>query len=495
MFASAAATLDTTTLIAFGLPLVVYLFTLAPTIYNLDSAELTTAAATGGIVRATGYPLYLLLGRFWALLPIGDVGFRMNLLSAVCGALTIALAERILRRLGAGRWARLAALGLLATAPYFWALALIAEVYTLHTALVAAVILSLMRWRERPTLWRLAIPAFLAALSMGNHAATILLAPACVWFVAVGNPKQALRPLTWLVVGAAVLAGLSIYLTLPLRYGAAPAFNYAGWYDAGGRFLPVDLRTPTGLWWLISGRSFSGQMFGYRGAELPGQAAAYFRQLWTAFLAIGIGPGIWGFFLTWRRDWRLGGFLTLIFLANAAFFISYRVVDKDTMYLPTYLIWTLWLGVGYQALLTALGDRGGFRPAPRQAWLARAVMIGVFLAALAWNWHLVDRSDDRSARARGEAILSRVGENALVLGWWDTVPVVEYLQLVEGWRPDVQAVNRFLISGPDMEKLIQTEIGHRPVYINSPPSSLLESYGAVRSGPIYQLVLRDATRR
>ena len=28
-------------------------------------------------------------------------------------------------------------------------------------------------------------------------------------------------------------------------------------------------------------------------------------------------------------------------------------------------------------------------------------------------------------------------------GWWDSIPVVEYLQLVEGERPDVTAINRF----------------------------------------------------
>ncbi|HEX8684115.1 MAG TPA: DUF2723 domain-containing protein, partial [Ardenticatenaceae bacterium] len=86
-------------ILAFSLPMLLYLVTMAPTIYNLDSAELTTAAATGGIVRATGYPLYLILGRVWAELPIGDVGYRMNLLSAVSGALTVLLTERLLRRL------------------------------------------------------------------------------------------------------------------------------------------------------------------------------------------------------------------------------------------------------------------------------------------------------------------------------------------------------------------------------------------------------------
>ncbi|MEE8390854.1 MAG: DUF2723 domain-containing protein [Anaerolineae bacterium] len=131
---------DWRTVAAFGLPFVLYLLTLAPAVYNLDSAELTTAAVTGGLVRATGYPLYLLLGRVWSWLPIGDVGYRMNLFSAFTGALTVALAERILRRLRIGPWATFGALGLLACAPFFWALSLIAEVYTLHTALMAGLV-------------------------------------------------------------------------------------------------------------------------------------------------------------------------------------------------------------------------------------------------------------------------------------------------------------------------------------------------------------------
>ncbi|MCJ7659917.1 MAG: DUF2723 domain-containing protein, partial [Anaerolineales bacterium] len=72
---------DWGSLVAFLLAFVLYILTLAPTIFNLDSAELTTAVATGGIVRATGYPLYLVLGSLWKFLPIGDLGYRMNLCS------------------------------------------------------------------------------------------------------------------------------------------------------------------------------------------------------------------------------------------------------------------------------------------------------------------------------------------------------------------------------------------------------------------------------
>ena len=63
-----------------------------------------------------------MLGRIWSWLPIGDVGHRMNLFSAFAGALTVALADRILRRWNVGPWAAFGAWGLLASAQYFWAM-------------------------------------------------------------------------------------------------------------------------------------------------------------------------------------------------------------------------------------------------------------------------------------------------------------------------------------------------------------------------------------
>jgi hypothetical protein len=39
----------------------------------------------------------------------------------------------------------------------------------------------------------------------------------------------------------------------------------------------------------------------------------------------------------------------------------------------------------------------------------------------------VDLSDDRNARGWGEAIFRQVDPDALILGWWDPKPVVEYL--------------------------------------------------------------------
>jgi hypothetical protein len=475
------------TVAAFGLPFILYVFTLAPTIYNLDSAELTTAAATGGIVRATGYPLYLTLGWMWSRLPIGDVGYRMNLFSAFSGALTVAFAERILRRLRVGPWATCGALGLLACSTFFWALSLIAEVYTLHTALMAGLILLLLRWADAPTPRRLALVGLVMGLSLSHHAATVLLILGCAWYVVTVAPRQALTSRSLVFALGALLAGLGVYLYLPLRYGANPAFNYAGRYDASGTFNPVNLQTPSGIWWLISAQSFASNVFAYRWGELWLEVRQFGVQLWRAFFAIGIGPGLLGMVVLLRRNWRLGGMLLLMFVSNAGFYITYRVSDKVTMFLPVYLLWALWLGVGYQWLLEWVRNVDDVLIQRWSLGLSRGVIVCAVLPAAAWNVRLVNLSDDWSARTRGEEILQQVEPNALVLGWWDTVPLIEYLQLVEGQRPDVQAINRFLVAYDDMCRLIEREVPRRPVYIDNRPACLLQSVKAEPVGPLYRL--------
>ena len=472
------------TLAVFGLPLILYLLTLAPTVYNLDSAELTTAAATGGITRATGYPLYLILGKIWSWLPLGDVGYRMNLFSAVGGATTILLAERILRRLHVDPWARFGALGLLASAYYFWALSLIAEVYTLHTALMAGVILLLLRWSEAPGPLRLAWPILLTTLSLGNHAATVLLVPGAISYVLTSHPRQLLQPRVLAASFVAAVVGATVYLYLPLRYSAQPAFNYAGHYDATGTFIPLNLHALDSFLWLITGRGFAGFMFAYQPAELWSEIQHFAAQLWRAFFAVGMGPGILGLIVLLRRKWRLGLMLLLMFVAHTLFYVNYRAIDKVTMFLPSYLIWALWLGVGYQALLEwAPPATGG----PRFTWLIRGLLVGVVVVAIGWNWRLVDLSNDWSTRRQSEALLRQVEPDALIFGWWDTIPGIQYLQLVEGERPDVTAINYFMISPVDMNNLILRELGRRPIYVDSLPVELLGVTRSTPAGRLYRL--------
>ncbi|MCA9977700.1 MAG: hypothetical protein KC413_18200, partial [Anaerolineales bacterium] len=83
--------------------------------------------------------------------------------------------------------------------------------------------------------------------------------------------------------------------------------------------------------------------------------------------------------------------------------------------------------------------------------------------------------------------------NAIIFGWWETVPGVQYLQLVEGQRPDVLVINRFLIGGNEMNQLILRELGQRPIYINNPSIELLRVAKVTPVGPLYLLEPRDSS--
>ncbi len=472
---------------AFALPLALYLLTAAPTLYNLDSAELTVAVATGGLMRATGYPLYLLLGRLWSLIPFGDMGYRMNLFSAFNGALTVWLAYAILRRLGAGRLAAVSAAGLLAVAPFFWSLSLVAEVYTLHTALMAGLILLLMEWDRRPGLLRLAAITAWIGLSLGHHLATTLLVPGAAIYILSKAPRRWLRPAPILAAVGGLLLGMSIYLYLPLRLSANPAFNYAGVFDESGQFHPVDLGSLDGMAWLVTGESFEAQMLAYRGPALWRETLGFLSHLARSFLYIGIGPGLLGMVLLLRRNWRLGLALIAMFGFSAFFYIDYRVVDKETMFLPTYLVWAIWLGIGYQELMR-WARRLRFRRA------LAATFPAVVLAGLLWTYPQVDLSRDHSTMQRGRVVLSHMASNALLFGWWDTVPPVQYLKLVEGEREDIQAINRFLISHADMYTLVYESVGQRPVYFDSVPEKWDQVFTITPAGPVYRLTLPEDMR-
>ena len=119
-------------LITAGVTLLIYLQTLAPTIFVWDSAELTTGAYTLGIVHAPGYPVYLLVAHLFTYLPFGDVAYRVNLLSAVASSATIYLLLHLLRAFTQSQLARITAALALGFSFYVWSLSIFAEIYTFH---------------------------------------------------------------------------------------------------------------------------------------------------------------------------------------------------------------------------------------------------------------------------------------------------------------------------------------------------------------------------
>ncbi len=63
---------------------IIYLFTLAPSVVQIDSGELAAVQATLGIAHPTGYPLFTMLGYLFSLIPLPFTEiFQLNILAAI----------------------------------------------------------------------------------------------------------------------------------------------------------------------------------------------------------------------------------------------------------------------------------------------------------------------------------------------------------------------------------------------------------------------------
>ena len=405
------------------------------------------------------------------MIPIGDVGYRMNLFSAIFGAMTIFLADQVLIKWKVNWVASFGGLGLLAVAPYFWGLSLVAEVYTLHTALMAGILLALQRWDEKPTPGRLMCLSAVIGLSWTHHAAAFLLIPGIMVYLLSGHRGKIIKARYWLPALGTGLLAVSVFLYLPLRVGMHPSFNYAGYYTAEAVFHPFEINTWHDFLWLISGQGFSSLMFAYSIPDLLIQMAAFGKELVRAFFVIGIGPGFAGMIFLLFRNRKMGFLFLLWFGFTAGFYINYKVIDKATMFLPCYLVWGMAVSVCYDQFMRWLNS-GKTKPQNWPLRILQTIVISAVIAALVWNWPLVNQSDRWDIRWDAERRLSTVPENAVVIGYWDTIPVMEYLQKVEGFRPDVLLINRFLVSNEVFPSLIENMSSKKPLYLTFRPNNL-----------------------
>src|SRR5205814_480660 len=175
--------------VVFFISLVVYCWTLAPTVTLVDSGELIVAAYFLGVAHPPGFPLYILLAHLASIVPIGSVALRVNFASALFAALAAAMLSLVLaeilitpsdaaaskhqpkkkidrkrKKISSGNSyvetkdrnanalivvPALASGLLIAFSRTLWSYATIAEVYTLNTLLVLIIFFLVVRWRRR----------------------------------------------------------------------------------------------------------------------------------------------------------------------------------------------------------------------------------------------------------------------------------------------------------------------------------------------------------
>lgn len=415
-----------------------YLPTLAPSVATIfdDSLEFQVVAYSLLVAHPTGYPLYTLLGWvFMHALPLGDAAYRLNLLSALCGALTVGLVGLLSMELctpDEGRAARYAG-GLvggasLAVCGVFWSQATIAEVYTLNAALVAAVLLATLRLLRSPRLSRpaLALAAFLFGLGLAHHRTITLLLPAillALWLrrrEMLGLLRES--PRAYLYAVAALCAPLLLYLYLPMR-------------GASGSLDGTYTNTWGGFWWWVTASGYTA-FFGDNplgGIRSPG---FYFSLFYGGFGPVGLILGAVGAARLLPKSGR-AAVTALAFAVFAAFGVLYRVSDVEVFFIPPLVIFSAWVGSGLAFAWRLGAERFG-----RGAVLA---LLAVVLVQTGFLLHreypMQDRSDDRDVYNYGVDIMGQpLEQGASIVGIQGEITLVRYFQEAHGMRPDLRPI-------------------------------------------------------
>ena len=184
----------------------VYLRTLAPDLSGYeDTPKFQYLGSVLGTAHPPGYPLHSLLSYVFSWIPIGTIAYRANLMSAFCGAVAVAFGVRLAREFGIGRIASVAGAWTIAFSLTFWRYSVLAEVYTLAAALLAAVIYWLVRWDATSQPRHLYFACIAFALALGNHLSIVATAPGILWFLW----KTRARPT--LTFGRVILAGVMVF--------------------------------------------------------------------------------------------------------------------------------------------------------------------------------------------------------------------------------------------------------------------------------------------
>ncbi len=439
--------------------LALYVQTMAPTVWYGNSAAHQYGCYILGVLYPTGYPLYTLLGKLFTFIPLGDIAYRVNLLSALATALAVPLVYLSVRQVINPRAPAILAALCLAVSHTFWSGAVVARVYALNIFFVALILYLLLRWgklREEQKAeshrW-LTLFALACGLSLTHHRMILLLLPACAvfYFLVAGLSFKRL-----LVPAVAGLLPLLLYLYIPLRGGvllaqADPANVelYPGLPEAvlRGQVTAHYRHSLEGFINVVTGREYAYYLRIYSVAHFFERLGVWLDSQFVQFGPLGLlvgAIGAWRLTVTKRK---IAALLWLAYLGVMAYGLPLVGHEEPQFYfLPAYLVFALWMGVGLDWLWSLLAARQkvinlaqGYQAPYIFFYLLWAV---VPLGLLYRNYSGLDMSQDYSAATYAQQVLTRpLEEKAVILGPSGLTAAVRYFQYTAHQRPDVVVIS------------------------------------------------------
>lgn len=444
-------------LVAGAVSFLLFAVTASPEVANHDVAEFQTLARTGGIAHA-GYPALVMLLESVGRLPFATLAYRANLVSAISGAIAVAVAAwsgaRLAGRSSAGVFS---ALGL-ALCITFWRESTQAGVHAFTLALGACAFVLSSQLAAGPSRGGAFALGLLGGLGLVSHLTILALAPVVAVAVARARGAGRLRAVHLAAGAIGLLVGL-----LPLAYLLAhdrpeQPMNYI--HDTLRPDNAAELsggHPPMGhvarAVWLLSARQYLGGFVYSPFAD----SARRLRDLvlngvLNEFPLWGLPLALVGAWVLWRRRDKVG-LLLAAWLAGTLFWLLYGAQYEMT---PIFFLPGLWVGSQLVAVgLGALGRRWApalalcgallvLTPLVRIAMtdppgpIARSgVLRGLWTAAPArWSPFTPDRSWD----GYGRGLMRVLPPRAVVLSCWSEATVLRFFRYGEPLRTDVDVL-------------------------------------------------------
>jgi Tfp pilus assembly protein PilF len=407
----------------------VYLSTICPTVYLGDSGELTAAAYGLGIPHNSGYPLYTLLGNLFCFLPLGNIAFRLNLMSTVFAVLTLWLVYSLLLKITSSQVSALVGSLLLAFTPVFWSQAVCAEVYSLHLFFAALLIRLLCWWNEKRTFCRLACFVFVTGISFGNHMQTVMLAPAALFLVLSGDHKALWNLKNFVLLSLFFLVALTLYVYLPIRTEAGAAIHW-GDPNSLGRFLAhVTARSHR------HGYVLTKDLLDYliRTKEILWFVGSQFG--WALPLAL------WGWLRLPETRWKIFFLAVILFDLIYGVFLNIISLEVTPFGLPSCLTLAILIGLGTAQLLRTVKESAFVG-----SLTGKIIHVAVLLipaVPLSFNYGLCDQGRNYMAYEHALNIFRTLDNKAtLFLDGDNNIFPVMYGRIVEKMREDVTLYDR-----------------------------------------------------
>lgn len=449
----------------------------------------------GNLGLALSHPLYHIIGIGVKYIPFGEFAYRINLISAVAAAFTIANLFLLLRLwLGKNTPAMLAAITL-ALSWTIWQFATIAEVYTLYSVLLLAELIMLLQYVKTKRVGFLYLLALFNGLAIANHMWGIIPFVCYVVFVLVLLVQKQIR-----LRNLSILVGLWIIGAAPYEYLIIRNIIQTG-----------DL-TAT-LTSAFFGNGWSGAVLNTNlSARLVKENLIFMAYNFSTFNGLFFFAGLYGL----KKVSPSRSFTNILLAMLILFFVfafRYTVPDRYAFFIPFYCLVSILIGVGFNSLIT----RPNSKILCRIVFILALMPIPAYIIAPAIGQKMrFNLSTTRDIPCRNEYIwflqpwktgyygaekfaneaLDAIEDNAIIYADGTTVYPLLYAQEIKSRRNDVKIVsfhpnreNPVVFDEQTVPKLL-TEAS---IYVVSPmpgycPEFLLKQYEFQQTGIIWKVV-------